>query len=157
MEHVAAPGFPREAEESEIFLMGLFDPPHPDYDKGIAVYAGNDERLGRLPPLDAIGTSTSPLYENIAKRLATENYFEVENDFAKTLAQLENGIDALLPKDAILFRARIGIAKRFMRVSGGWTTETVFQPYISSVPTLCEQNQLVIGNGLNLIADDLCK
>jgi len=56
--------------------------------------------------LDAIGTSTSPLYENIAKRLATENYFAVENDFAKTLAQLENGIDALLPKDAILFRAR---------------------------------------------------
>lgn len=83
VEHVAAPGFPREAEESEIFLMGLFDPPHPDYDKGIAVYAGNDERLGRLPPLDAIGTSTSPLYENIAKRLATENYFEVENDFRK--------------------------------------------------------------------------
>ena len=23
--------------------------------------------------------------------------------------------------------------------------------------TLCEQNQLVIGNGLNLIADGLCK
>src|SRR5713226_4460817 len=28
---------------------------------------------------------------------------------------------------------------------------------ISSVPTLREQNQLVIGNGLNLIADRLCK
>jgi hypothetical protein len=70
--NVAAPGFPREAEESEIFLMGLFDPPYPDYDTGIAVYAGNDERIGRLPPLDAIGRSTSPLYENIAKRLATD-------------------------------------------------------------------------------------
>jgi hypothetical protein len=128
VEHVAAPGFPREAEESEIFLMGLFDPPYPDYDKGIAVYAGNDKRIGRLPPLDAIGTSTSPLYENIAKRLATENYFKVENDFAKTLAQVENGINAFLPKDTILFRARIGIAKRFMRDSGGWTTETVCQP-----------------------------
>src|SRR5258708_36404625 len=27
----------------------------------------------------------------------------------------------------------------------------------SSVPTLCEQNQLVTGNGLNLFADRLCK
>jgi hypothetical protein len=28
---------------------------------------------------------------------------------------------------------------------------------ISSVPTLCEQNQLVIGNELNLMANRLCK
>ena len=28
---------------------------------------------------------------------------------------------------------------------------------ISSVPTLCEQNQLVIGNRLNFVADRLCK
>jgi hypothetical protein len=72
------PGFPRDAGEGEGFLMGLFDPPYPDYDKGIAVYAGNDDQIGRLPPLDAIGTSASPLYEGIARRLAKENYFEVE-------------------------------------------------------------------------------
>ena len=32
-----------------------------------------------------------------------------------------------------------------------------FTSNISSVPTLCEQNQLVIENGLNLIADRFCK
>jgi hypothetical protein len=44
VEHAAAPGFPRSAETSEEFLVGLFDPPYPDYDKGIAVYAGHDDR-----------------------------------------------------------------------------------------------------------------
>jgi len=87
VEHAAVPGFPRDADESEGFLMGLFDPPYPGYDKGIAVYAGNDDQIGRLPPLDAIGTSSSPLYERIAKRLAKENYFQVENDFAEMLAK----------------------------------------------------------------------
>lgn len=129
VEHAAAPGFPREAGESEGFLIGLFDPPYPDYDKGVAVYAGHHKEIGRLPPLDAIGTSSSPLYERIAKRLAKENYFDVENEFAKMLAKLEDGINAFLPADTILFRARIGIAKRFMRDSGGWAAETVFQPY----------------------------
>ena len=33
----------------------------------------------------------------------------------------------------------------------------LFVRKISSVPTLCEQNQLVIGNGLNLFADRLRK
>ncbi|MGA7242876.1 MAG: phage integrase N-terminal SAM-like domain-containing protein [Terracidiphilus sp.] len=34
VEHKAAPGFPRDAEESDGFLTDLFDPPYPDYDKG---------------------------------------------------------------------------------------------------------------------------
>ena len=129
VEHKAAPGFPRDAEESEGFLTGLFDPPYPDYDKGISVYAGHDED-GRRPPLDAIGTSPSPLYERIANRLAKENYFEVEDDFAKMLAKLEDGINAFLPANTILFRARIGFAKRFVRCDGGWTTDTIYQPYL---------------------------
>jgi RES domain-containing protein len=132
VEHAAAAGFPRDAGESEGFLMGLFDPPYPDYDKGIAVYAGNDEQIGRLPPLDAISTSSSPLYERIAKRLAKENYFEVENDFAEILAKLEDRINTFLPANTTMFRARIGIAKRFMRTDGGWTSETIFQPYTGS-------------------------
>jgi RES domain-containing protein len=132
VEHAAAPGFPRDAGESEGFLMGLFDPPYPQYDKGIAVYAGYDKEGGQLPLLDAIGTSSSPLYKRIAERLAKENYFEVEHDFAKMLAKLEDGINAFLPANTILFRARIGIARRFMRYDGGWTSETIFQPYKGS-------------------------
>ncbi len=64
VEHAGAPGFPRDAGESEGFLMGLFDPPYPDYDKGIAVYAGNDDQIGRLPPLDAIITAVPPRYRS---------------------------------------------------------------------------------------------
>lgn len=132
LEHAAVPGFPRDGGESEGFLMGLFDPPYPDYDKGIGLYAGYDAQIGRLPPLDAIGTSSSPLYERIANRLAKDNYFEVQNDFAEMLAKLECGVTAFLPVDTILFRARIGIAKRFMRFDRGWPSNTTFQPYMGS-------------------------
>jgi len=130
VEHTPAPGFPRSAEASEELLVGLFDPPYPDYDKGISVYAGHDKEYGRRPPLDAIGTSSSPLYENITERLAKENYFQVEDDFGKLLADLEAELGAVLPAGTILYRARIGIAKRFMRCDGGWTSETFFQPYM---------------------------
>jgi hypothetical protein len=132
VEHATSPGFPRSAETSEEFLVGLFDPPYPDYDKGVAVYAGHDEKYGRLPPMNAISTSPSSLYEKIAQRLATENYFEVEDQFEKLLAKLDAGISACLPAGTILFRARIGIARRFMRGMGGWTADTIFQPYIGT-------------------------
>jgi hypothetical protein len=132
VEHEASPGFPRDAEEFEGFLSDLFDPPYPDYDKGIAVYAGHDDVMGRLPPLDALATSSSPKYERFTTRLATENYFEVEDEFAKLLVKLKHGISAVLPAGTILFRARIGIAKRFMRSDAGWTVETIYQPYIGA-------------------------
>ncbi len=91
VEHAPAPGFPRSAETSEEFLVGLFDPPYPDYDKGISIYAGHHEKYGRLPPLDALGTSMSPLYKKMAERLSKENYFQVEDEFEKLLSKLGAG------------------------------------------------------------------
>ena len=131
VEHVAAHGFPRSAETSEGFLIELFHPPYPDYDKGIAVYAGHDDN-GRRPPLDALSTSRSPWYEKIERRLATENYFEVQKEFGKYLAKLGSDVEASLHAGTLLFRARIGVAQRFMRGFGGWTADTVFQPFIGS-------------------------
>ena len=72
VEHKAAPGFPHDAGESEGFLTDLFDPPYPDYDKGISIYDG-------MPMLlDAIGTSSSSRYTEFASRLTKETYLEVE-------------------------------------------------------------------------------
>jgi len=130
VEHEASPGFPRDAAESEGFLMDLFDPPYLDYDKGITIYGGHYNGMPML--LDAIGTSSSPRYTEFASRLTKENYFEVEDEFAKLLVKLEHGINAALPVNAILFRARIGIGKRFMRSDGGWTAETIYQPYMGT-------------------------
>jgi hypothetical protein len=132
VEHAAIPGFPRSAETSEGFLVELFNPPYPDYDKGVAVYAGHHDEYGRLPPLSALGTSRSPLYEKIEKRLVAENYFEVQNEFRKHLAKLGTDIDASLSAGTTMFRARIGVAQRFLRSSGGWTADTVFQPFIGA-------------------------
>jgi RES domain-containing protein len=132
VEHSSAPGFPRSAETSEEFLTGIFDPPYPDYDKGIAIYAGHHEEYGRLPPLNAISTSGSPIYDNIVQRLTKENYFEVEDEFEKQLAKLDAGICTSLPAGTILFRSRIGVAQRFIRGTGGWDADIIFQPYLGT-------------------------
>lgn len=129
VEHAATSGFPRSAERSEGFLVELFHPPYPGYEKGVAVYAGRHREYGRLPPLTALGTSPSPLYEKVEHRLATENYFEVQDEFRKYLAKLGTDIDASLQAGTTLFRARIGVSQRFMRGFGGWTADTVFQPF----------------------------
>ena len=57
VEHAGAPlafhAMPANPKGSSWVFLIL---PDPDYDKGIAVYAGNDDQIGRLPPLDAIIT-----------------------------------------------------------------------------------------------------
>lgn len=147
VEHTSAPVFPRSAETSEEFLVGLFDPPYPDYDKGVAVYAGHHHEYGRLPPMNAIRTTRSPIYEKIAQRLAKENYFEVEQQFEQELARLDTGIDASLPAGTILFRARIGVAQRFIRGDGGWSADIICKPYLETEigappPTKATQGRL---------------
>jgi len=132
VEHTSAPGFPRSAETSEEFLVGLFEPPYPDYGKGVAVYAGHDKEYGRLPPLDAISTSVSPVYQQIARRLEKENYYEVQDRFEKELAKLDASISTRLPEGTILFRARIGVGGRFIRDVGTWTPDIVFQSYLGT-------------------------
>lgn len=132
IEHAPGPGFPRSAESSEGFLTELFNPPYPDYDKGIAVFAGHHEEFGRLPPLSALSTSTSPLYEKCAEALTKKNYLEIENEFGKAIAKLSNGIRMSIPKGSVWFRARIGIGERFLRHQGGWTSEILHRSYIGN-------------------------
>lgn len=132
VEHEAAPGFPRPAEDSEEFRVCLFDPPYPPYDKGIAIYAGHHEKYGRLPPLSAISTSQSPIFRRITDRLVKENYFEVEAEFDKHLSRLSDMISAEVPAGALFYRARIGVAQRFMRAPHSWTADIAFQPYLGN-------------------------
>lgn len=129
VEHASTPGFTRTPVDSEVFLMTLFDPPYPDYDKGIAVYAGNDDEIGRLPPLSAIGTSSSPVYRRVKDRLKHENYFEIQDEFEKRLAAFDTELASTLPAGTVLFRARQGVARRFLR-GFGWEAETILQPYL---------------------------
>ena len=129
VEHASTPGFPRSPEDSEMFLMTLFDPPYPDYDKGIAVYAGNHDEYGRLPPLSAISTSSSPVYTEVADRLKHENYFDIQDGFEKHLAKFDTELATPLPAGSVLHRARQGVAKKYLR-GLGWEAETLFQPYM---------------------------
>ncbi|MBZ5636362.1 MAG: RES family NAD+ phosphorylase [Acidobacteriia bacterium] len=129
VEHAKTPGFTRTAQDSEVFLTTLFDPPYPDYDKGIAVYAGHHDGIGRLPPMSAISTSMSPVYRGIKDRLKHENYFEIQDEFEKRLATFDSELAAALPAGTVLFRARQGVARRYIR-GFGWEAETIYQPYL---------------------------
>ena len=44
-----------------------------------------------------------------------------------------------------------------IQMPSDWAKITDSTAAISSVPTLCEQNQLVVGNRLNFVAHRLCK
>ncbi len=130
VEHASAPGFTRKPEDSEAFLMTLFDPPYPDYDKGIAVYAGHDDEIGRLPPMSAISTSLSPVYRGAQDRLKHENHFEIQDEFEKRLATFDTELASTLPAGTVLFRARQGVARRFIRGFGVGKPKTIHQPYL---------------------------
>jgi len=131
VEHKAVRGFPRSAEASEELRVSLFDPPYPDYDKGISVYAGYSDGH-QLPLLHAISTINSSLYANIEDRLSKENYFEVQKAFRKYLAQIDSGLSTTIRPGSLYFRARIGIAKRFYHSPGLYDGEIRFQPYMGA-------------------------
>jgi hypothetical protein len=53
-----------------------------------------------------------------------------------------------------LFRAQWTISSL---LKNPFLLQLYFTKLVSSVPTLCEQNQLVVGNRLNFVAHRLCK
>lgn len=131
VEHEAAPGFPRSEEASEELRVSLFDIPYPDYDKGVGLYAGHDSQGGRMA-LNAIGPMRSPIYSRIEKRLKTENSFEVEKEFKRFLKKFGPTLDATVPAGSLFYRARIGIAHRFIHTPEPEVAEIRYQPYLGN-------------------------
>lgn len=102
-------------------------PPYPDYDKGIALYAGHNEetRLAHTAISKIVPRSIRELQE----RLLRENFFEVESDLDSLISSFVSDIVDTLPTESIWFRARIGHQAAYRRFTRGrW--ETRFQPYV---------------------------
>ncbi len=103
------------------------EPPYPDWNTGISVYAGFDDGVRLLN--NAISKTTDRGVIDLRARLD-------ENNFAAIAPELNTLIDAFItdllftiPKDALWYRARTGVEALYRRYDG-FESEVVRQPYM---------------------------
>lgn len=106
----------------------LQQPPYPDVDKGVALYAGFDAGGARMLN-HAISRTTPRRFLDLQRRLLTENFFEVEPALEALIAPFLGDIVIELPADDLWHRARLGQKAVFQRYDGGWERTIVRQPW----------------------------
>lgn len=105
----------------------LDEPVYPDVDKGIALYAGNDEDGIRYVQFKTSRSEPQGLHE-IRERLLTEDFAAVAPAVRALIDPFLPDIEFLLPAGGTWLRARTGVEKLYQR-SDGWETIIVRQPY----------------------------
>ncbi len=105
----------------------LDDDPYPDVDKGISIYAGFDGST-RLLQFAISKTVPRPLIE-LAIRLRSENFHQVEPALLAMLEPFLAKITKELPADELWYRARLG-QKEVFRVPNEWEMDIVRQPWL---------------------------
>lgn len=122
---------PSTTEFSDEFDCLLEDPPYPEYDQGVSLYAGFSEDGHRLLNT-AISTSTPTPISTIRQRLLTENFHEVEPDLENLIKPFLDDITITLKPEQIWFRARLGHKASFYDASSPWESEPILQPWMGS-------------------------
>lgn len=130
LEHQTTLERTRIPDRSSEFLHDLLSQEtYPDPDKGIWLYAGHDEEVGRLMQL-SLTDSKSQHLEALESRLAKENYFEVEPDLLNLIDAFAGRITRTVVKGARYFRARIGVQAQFLDMeAASFFYPIVRQPY----------------------------
>lgn len=82
-----------------------------EYDKGITLYSGNTDGE-RNPPLLSIKNTLDQRLLNIAKRLKTENHFDLENELKEILIPFKDIAATTIKSDQIFYRARTGYIEK---------------------------------------------
>ncbi|MES0073608.1 RES family NAD+ phosphorylase [Mesorhizobium sp. M0058] len=106
-------------------------PPYPDWDKGVAIYAGhNDGARGMNFAISR--TNPSPFVE-IQHRLLTENFFQVEPALEALIDPFLADIEIVLPAGELWYRARLGQKEVFLRYDvAGFQSSIVRQPWLGA-------------------------
>jgi len=113
---------------------------------------------------DWLSNNPISLVRQSAKREKVPAVLDAE-ELRKLLAELQNPARAMVFLTAATgLRVSEALGLKWSDVDFGTRTINLNRAVvhqhvgeISSVPTLCEQNQLVIGNALNFVAHRLCK
>jgi hypothetical protein len=108
----------------------LQDPPYPDWDKGISIYAGFND--GHRMMNFAISRSQPMKIADLRNRLDKSNFVEIGVDLDALFAPFVDELDFIIPKGETWFRARTGVESSFHRSSGAFGGEIVRMPYIGS-------------------------
>lgn len=109
---------------------------YPDPDKGIWLYAGNDDNAGRLIQSSIHDTLNSEL-RDIEMRLERQNFHAVEPAMEALVAKIENDIATEVKAGSLWFRGRIGVVDSAIHM-GDRVVTRVATPYteqdISALP-----------------------
>lgn len=107
----------------------LQEPPYPDWDKGVSIYAGFDDGMRLLN--SAISRSTPRAISDLRRRLDISNFATVESELEALIKPFLADLKFILPKGGTWFRARTGVEARFLR-SQGFDSYSVRQPYMDA-------------------------
>jgi hypothetical protein len=131
VETESAPGIERHELNLESFILDVFESPYFDHDKGISIYAGYYEGE-QNPLLMAVDKGQLPILRDAARRLLSENYFELDGYFEALITRMQAEIEALIPNGETWYRARLGTAKRFRESSLALRNRIVYEPYLGA-------------------------
>ena len=109
------------------FYFLLEEPPYPDPDKGIAIYAGFDEEGTRHLNL-ALSRSNPSILRELAKRLLTVDFDDVAPALEALINPFLSDLAFTLPKGTIGMRARTGVQATFQHFED-FKTALRRQPY----------------------------
>ncbi len=112
--------------QDEFYLL-LEEPPYPDPDKGIAIYAGFDEDGTRHLNL-ALSRSNPSILRKLAQRLLTDDFGDVAPAMEALIDPFLSDLAFTLPKGTIGMRARTGVQATFQHFDN-FETELRRQPY----------------------------
>lgn len=108
----------------------LQDPPYPDWNKGVSIYAGFDGDGMRILNT-AISRSTPTAVADLRKRLNASNFGTIERELEELIKPFLADLKFVVPKGGIWHRARRGVEAQFLR-SNGFDTHIVRQPYMGA-------------------------
>lgn len=108
----------------------LQDPPYPDWDKGVSIYAGFDADGMRMLN-SAMSRSTPRPVGDVRRRLDDSNFATIESELEALIKPFLADLKFVLAKGGTWFRARTGFEARFLR-SEGFDSHVVRQPYMGA-------------------------
>lgn len=108
----------------------LQEPPYPDWDKGVSIYAGFDADGMRMLN-SAISRSTPRHLGDLRRRLDASNFATIESELEALIKPFLADLKFVLAKGGTWFRARTGFEARFLR-SDGFDSHVVRQPYMGA-------------------------
>lgn len=88
---------------------------YPAYNEGICLYAGHDDKTGRLIQFSIQETRCRPLLD-IERRLERENFHLVEPAMKELLSRIEANLDFWIEEGENWFRSRTGVKEQSLHI-----------------------------------------